>query len=102
MRMSDAKDIVEAARVDPLYYSFDGERHEALCVLASGQAWVFLSERGQRYQRAAGLRGGRGPDRALPRNAARSPGAAPGRERLQAGDEAADRSGAAGSRGVPW
>jgi hypothetical protein len=51
MRMSDAKDIVEAARVDPLYFSFDGERHEALCLLASGQTWaVFLSERGQRYE----------------------------------------------------
>ena len=33
--------------MDPRLYSFDGERHEALCLLAFGQDWkVFLSERG--------------------------------------------------------
>lgn len=51
MRVADVREIVEAARVDPAYYSFDGERHEALCLLAAGQTWqVFLSERGQRYE----------------------------------------------------
>ncbi|MGI8662552.1 MAG: hypothetical protein ACR2LQ_04980 [Acidimicrobiales bacterium] len=51
MRVADAQEIVEAARVDPTYFSFDGERHEALCLLAAGQTWqVFLSERGQRYE----------------------------------------------------
>ncbi len=51
MRVADVREIVEAARVDPTYYSFDGERHEALCLLAAGQKWlVFLSERGQRYE----------------------------------------------------
>jgi len=51
MRVADVRDIVEAARVDPAYYSFDAERHEALCLLAAGQVWqVFLSERGQRYE----------------------------------------------------
>jgi hypothetical protein len=51
MRVTDVREIIEAARVDPAYYSFDGDRHEALCVLADGQTWkVFLSERGQRYE----------------------------------------------------
>ena len=51
MKISDAAVIVEAARVDPTYYSFDGERHEALCIVASGDAWrVFLSERGSRHE----------------------------------------------------
>lgn len=51
MRVDDAREIVEAARVDPAYYSFDGERHEALCILAAGQTWlVFLSERGRRHE----------------------------------------------------
>lgn len=51
MRSSDVREIVEAARVDPAYYSFDGERHEALCLLVEGQTWkVFLSERGKRYE----------------------------------------------------
>ncbi len=32
-------------------YSFDGARHEALCLLAIGETWhVFLSERGQRHE----------------------------------------------------
>lgn len=47
-------EIVELARVDPTYYSFDGDRHEALCLLAEGQTWkVFLSERGQRREEQA-------------------------------------------------
>jgi hypothetical protein len=47
----DVREIVEAARVDPTYYSFEGARHEALCLLAQGQVWhVFLSERGQRQE----------------------------------------------------
>jgi hypothetical protein len=51
MRASDAKDIAVAAQIDPTYYSFEGDRHEALCVLAQGQEWhVFLSERGQRHE----------------------------------------------------
>lgn len=51
MRVDDVRDIVGAARVDPTYYSFDGEQHEALCLLAFGQHWqVFLSERGDRYE----------------------------------------------------
>ena len=54
MRMSDARDIVKAARVDPTYYSFDGDRHETLCLLAEGQTWkVFLSERGSRFEERA-------------------------------------------------
>ena len=51
MRVSDVLEIVEAAQVDPTYYSLEGERHEALCLLAVGQEWrVFLSERGQRHE----------------------------------------------------
>lgn len=51
MRVADVREIVESARVDPTSYSFDGERHEALCLLAAGQTWqVFLSERGQRHE----------------------------------------------------
>jgi hypothetical protein len=51
MKLADAREIVSAARVDPTYYSFDGDRHEALCILQEGQAWrVFLSERGQRHE----------------------------------------------------
>lgn len=51
MRVADIREIVESARVDPRYYSFEGERHEALCLLAEGQTWhVFLSERGQRHE----------------------------------------------------
>ncbi len=30
MRVADLREIVESARVDPTYYSFDGERHETL------------------------------------------------------------------------
>jgi hypothetical protein len=49
--VSDLREIVQSARVDPTLYSFDSERHEALCLLAFGQDWkVFLSERGQRYE----------------------------------------------------
>jgi hypothetical protein len=48
---NDLIEIVRAARIDPTYYSFDGERHEALCLLAEGQTWhVFLSERGKRHE----------------------------------------------------
>jgi hypothetical protein len=51
VRVADVREIVEAARVDPMYYSFEGERHDALCLLAAGQTWhVFLSERGQRHE----------------------------------------------------
>jgi hypothetical protein len=51
MRVADAREIVEAARVDLTYYSFDGARHEALCLLDAGGTWqVFLSERGVRYE----------------------------------------------------
>lgn len=51
MKVDDVREIVEAAKVDPTYYSFDGDRHEALCLLAAGQVWhVFLSERGQRHE----------------------------------------------------
>ena len=51
MRPDDVREIVEAARVDPTYFSLDGERHEALCLLALGQEWqVFLSERGERFE----------------------------------------------------
>ena len=51
MRLNDVREIVESARVDPTYFSLDGERHEALCLLAHGQSWqVFLSERGERYE----------------------------------------------------
>lgn len=51
MRVVEVREIVEAARVDPTYYSFEGDRHEALCLLAEGQRWkVFLSERGPRHE----------------------------------------------------
>ncbi len=51
MNVSDVREIVEAAEVDPTFYSLDGERHEALCILAHGQRWqVFLSERGRRFE----------------------------------------------------
>jgi hypothetical protein len=51
MRVADVKEILGSAQVDPTYYSLDGDRHEALCIVAAGQTWqVFLSERGQRYE----------------------------------------------------
>jgi hypothetical protein len=51
MKVSDVREIVEAGRVDPTYYSFGSESHEGLCLLVLGQTWhVFLSERGQRYE----------------------------------------------------
>lgn len=51
MNVADVRAIVEAARVDPTYYSFEGDRHEALCLFAEGQAWkVHLSERGTRSE----------------------------------------------------
>lgn len=51
MTVSDVREIVQSARVDPQLYSFDSERHEALCLLAFGLDWkVFLSERGQRHE----------------------------------------------------
>lgn len=51
MQLDDVREIVHAARVDPTYYSFDGDRHEALCLLVRGQEWVvFLSERGERFE----------------------------------------------------
>ncbi|MDQ1532998.1 MAG: hypothetical protein QOF28_759 [Actinomycetota bacterium] len=49
VRLADVREIVELAHVDPAYYSLEGGRHEALCILAEGQTWkVFLSERGER------------------------------------------------------
>lgn len=49
--VADARTIVEAAQVDPTYYSIDGERHEALCISWSGQTWkAFISERGSRRE----------------------------------------------------
>jgi hypothetical protein len=51
VRLSDVREVVRAAQVPPDTYSLDGERHEALCLLAIGQTWyVFLSERGQRHE----------------------------------------------------
>jgi hypothetical protein len=51
MNVDDVREIVQAARVDPTYYSFDQERNEALCLLPAGRTWhVFLSERGQRHE----------------------------------------------------
>jgi len=51
MRVADAKEIVESARIDPTLYDFAGEAHESLCLLAFGQEWrVFISERGQRSE----------------------------------------------------
>jgi hypothetical protein len=51
VRVSDLREIIQAAHVDPAYYSLEGERHEALCILSSGQTWlVFLSERGNRHE----------------------------------------------------
>ena len=51
MQLDDVREIVHAARVDPTYYSFEGDRHEALCLRPSGQEWVvFLSERGERFE----------------------------------------------------
>jgi hypothetical protein len=49
VKVTDAQVIAEAARVEPTAYSFESERHEALCLLAFGQTWkVFVSERGAR------------------------------------------------------
>lgn len=51
MKIADAQEIVESAQVDPTYYSFDGDRHEALCIVSAGHEWnVFISERGSRYE----------------------------------------------------
>ena len=51
VKIVDAKDIVEAARVDPTYYSFDGESARSPCIVTSGTEWrVFLNERGSRYE----------------------------------------------------
>lgn len=51
MQLDDVREIAQAAQVDPTYFSLDGERHEALCLIAHGQSWhVFLSERGERYE----------------------------------------------------
>ena len=50
MRRDDVRDNLELARVDPTTYSLEGDRHEALCLLASGQTWIVsASERGTRY-----------------------------------------------------
>ncbi len=51
MNVADARAIVEAAQIDPTYYSFDSERHEALCIAWFDQSWkVFISERGSRRE----------------------------------------------------
>jgi hypothetical protein len=51
MRVADVQEIAVAAQIDPTLYSFESERHEALCILAQGQSWhVFLSERGVRHE----------------------------------------------------
>ena len=51
MRVADLREIVQAARIDPILYSFDAETHESLCLLAFGQEWrVFISERGERME----------------------------------------------------
>lgn len=51
MTIVDAREIIEAAHVNSKYYSFEGDRNEALCIVAWGQDWqVFLSERGKRYE----------------------------------------------------
>ena len=54
-----------------------------------------------RHQRAARLRGRGGPDRGLRRDAARPPGAAPGRQGQQARHHASHRAGAARPGGMP-
>jgi hypothetical protein len=44
-------DAPTATSRDPTLYSFEGERHESLCLLDFGQTWrVFISERGQRHE----------------------------------------------------
>lgn len=51
MNVQDTKEILQLAQVDPAYYSFDEERHEALCLVRAGGEWeVFISERGDRYE----------------------------------------------------
>jgi hypothetical protein len=51
MRVSDVREIVVTAQVDPRLYSFESEQHESLCLLPFGQTWrVFISERGQRRE----------------------------------------------------
>ena len=51
MNVAETAEIVRLAQVDPTYYSFDGPRHEALCLVSEGRRWlVFLSERGDRYE----------------------------------------------------
>jgi hypothetical protein len=51
MRVADTQEIAVAAQIDPTLYSFESERHEALCLLAQGPGWqVFMSERGQRHE----------------------------------------------------
>jgi hypothetical protein len=54
MKAADVQEIVQAAGVDPTSYSLEGDRHEALCLMAWGQEWrVFVSERGQRFDEQA-------------------------------------------------
>ncbi len=51
MRAIDAKEICEAARVDPACYEIGSPRHEAICLLAVRQTWnVFVFERGERFE----------------------------------------------------
>ena len=51
MRMDDAREILEAAQVEPTSYFTDGDRHEALCIVSAGATrQVFLRECGSRHE----------------------------------------------------
>lgn len=51
VKASDAREIVELAQVDPSLYSFEGNKDEAVCLLAWGQVWqVFIGSRGSRIE----------------------------------------------------
>jgi hypothetical protein len=51
MNVSGMRESIEEAQVDPTYYSLEGDRHEDLCLVPTGQSWnVFHSERGQRRE----------------------------------------------------
>jgi antitoxin HicB len=54
MRVADVREIVEIAGVDPTYYSFDGEGHEALCLLAAGRRGTRSSARRGSLSRSCG------------------------------------------------
>jgi len=51
VRVSDVREIVQLAQVDPRLYSFESEQHDSLCLIPSGQSWhVFVSEKGNRHE----------------------------------------------------